>query len=502
MSAIAMTQERTIKLAELARAVPGCRVIKAGNAKVSGIAYDSRKVSAGDLFVAIRGFESDGHAYASNALKAGGVALALEREISEIPDETPRLLVPDGRTALALISDTFYGHPSGELVLVGVTGTNGKTTTTYLIDAIFRRAGLKSGLVGTIHCRVGDRVFEGPRTTPEAPDLQASLQEMLEAGASHAVVEVSSHALSLKRVLGCNFRAAVFTNLTQEHLDFHDDLNSYFLSKRSLFTENPHVASILNLDDEYGRRIASDAAGEIWGYGSGEDTIVRAENILISAQEVQFTLHHPQGRIEIRATLLGQHNVSNILASAATCLALGLSAEEVAAGVLSLESVPGRFEWINEGQPFLVVVDYAHTEDALARVLALARPITQGRLITVMGCGGDRDKKKRPRMGAAAVRASDLVFLTSDNPRTEDPMEILRDVEEGTNRVSGGKERSRTIVDRREAIRIAVEEAKEGDTVLIAGKGHETYQIVGIDRIPFDDRDEAREAIRNLGFGR
>ena len=236
--------------------------------------------------------------------------------------------------------------------------------------------------------------------------------------------------------------------------------------------------------------------------GPGKMQSFGAENILISAQEVQFTLHHPQGRIEIRATLLGQHNVSNILASAATCLALGLSAEEVAAGVLSLESVPGRFEWINEGQPFLVVVDYAHTEDALARVLALARPITQGRLITVMGCGGDRDKKKRPRMGAAAVRASDLVFLTSDNPRTEDPMEILRDVEEGTNRVSGGKERSRTIVDRREAIRIAVEEAKEGDTVLIAGKGHETYQIVGIDRIPFDDRDEAREAIRNLGFGR
>ena len=261
--------------------------------------------------------------------------------------------------------------------------------------------------------------LKGPRTTPEAPDLQASLQEMLEAGASHAVVEVSSHALSLKRVLGCNFRAAVFTNLTQDHLDFHNDLNSYFLSKRSLFTENPHVASILNLDDEYGRRIASDAVGEIWGYGSGEDAIVRAENILISAQGVQFTLHHPQGRIEIRTTLLGRHNVSNILASAATCLALGLSAEEVAAGVLSLESVPGRFEWINEGQPFLVVVDYAHTEDALARVLELARPITQGRLITVMGCGGDRDKKKRPRMGAAAVRASDLVFLTSDNPRTE-----------------------------------------------------------------------------------
>lgn len=502
MSAIAMTQERTITLAELARAVPGCRAIKAENIRVGGIAYDSRKVSTGDLFVALQGFKSDGHAFASDALKAGGVALALEREVSEIPDETPRLLVPDGRAALALFADTFYGHPSGDLVLIGVTGTNGKTTTSFLIDAIFRCAGMESGMIGTIHYRVGDRVFEGPQTTPEAPDLQASLQEMREAGASHAVLEVSSHALSLKRVLGCDFKASVFTNFTQDHLDFHNDLNSYFQSKRSLFTEIPHVASILNLDDEYGKRIASDAVGEVWGYGYQEDAKVRAEDILISAQGVKFTLHHPHGKIGIRTSLLGRHNVSNILAAAATCLALGLSAEEVAAGVLSLAGVPGRFERVDEGQPFLVVVDYAHTEDALARVLEFARPITQGRIITVMGCGGDRDRKKRPRMGAVAIRASDLVFITSDNPRSEDPTVILREVEEGIYRVPGGKERSRSIVDRREAIRTAVGEAKEGDTVLIAGKGHEAYQIVGLERIPFDDRDEARKALRSLGFGR
>ena len=497
-----MADRKAHPFLDLARTVPHASVRGGEGLEVSGVAYDSRRVAPGDLFVAVRGYQTDGHLYAAQAVRAGAAALALEREVEGIPATAPRLMVRSGREALALLADAFYGHPSGALSLVGVTGTNGKTTTAFLIESILRASGRRTGLLGTIHYRIADRVMEQPRTTPEAPDLQAFLSEILEAGGTHAVMEVSSHGLALDRVKGCEFSAAVFTNLTQDHLDFHGDMESYFLAKLGFFAEPAPGASIVNVDDPYGRRLAREARGALWRYGMEGEAEVSARSLSLSPDGMRFELRHPKGAARIETSLIGRHNVSNILAASAACLALGLSPDEVAHGVRSLPAVPGRFERVSLGQPFLVVVDYAHTEDALQRVLEFARPITKGRLLTLMGCGGDRDRRKRPLMAAAAVRASDWVVMTSDNPRTEDPAAILREVEAGVDHVPGGRERARPIVDRREAIRTIIAEARPGDTVVIAGKGHETYQIVGRERFPFDDRDEARAALRLLGYGK
>ncbi|MBI1724899.1 MAG: UDP-N-acetylmuramoyl-L-alanyl-D-glutamate--2,6-diaminopimelate ligase [Candidatus Tectomicrobia bacterium] len=499
-----MADRKTHSFLDLARTVPRASGRGGEGVEVSGVAYDSRRVAPGDLFVAVRGFQTDGHLYAAEAVKAGAVALALDREVEGISPEIPRLMVRSGREALALFADAFYGHPTGALSLVGVTGTNGKTTTAFLIESILRASGRRTGLLGTIHYRIAERILEQPRTTPEAPDLQAFLSEILDAGGTHAVMEVSSHGLALERVKGCEFSAAVFTNLTQDHLDFHGDMESYFRAKLAFFTEPAPGASIINVDDPYGRRMAPRARGALWRYrteGKAEAE-VGAENISLSADGMRFALRHPKGTARIETALIGRHNVSNILAASAACLALGLSADEVAHGVRALPAVPGRLERVNLGQPFLVVVDYAHTEDALQRVLEFARPITPGRLLTLLGSGGDRDRRKRPLMAAAAVRASDWVVMTSDNPRTEDPAAILREVEAGVDRVPGGRERARSIVDRREAVRAIIAEARPGDTVVVAGKGHETYQIVGRERFPFDDREEARAALLLLGYGK
>jgi UDP-N-acetylmuramoyl-L-alanyl-D-glutamate--2,6-diaminopimelate ligase len=498
-----MAEERTADLIELARAVSGARVEGAENVQVCGMEFDSRRAMAGNLFVAVPGFEVDGHEYARAAVDAGAAALVLEREVDGIPADFPRIIVPSSREAMALIADAFYEHPSGELALVGVTGTNGKTTTTFLIDAILGAAGRVTGQMGTIQYRVGSQVIENPRTTSEAPDLQFYLSQMLEAGASHAVMEVSSHALDLGRVLGCEFKAAVFTNLTQDHLDFHGDMERYFQAKLRLFTEMAPENSILNLDDPWGWKIADEAAirGAVIGYGMNEKADVRAEGLSISAEGMRFDLVAPEGNVPVESALTGQHNVSNILAAAAACLALGLTPAEVAQGIRELKSVPGRFEKVDLGQPFLVVVDYAHTEDALARILEFARPVTRGRVLTLMGCGGDRDKSKRPRMAIAALEGSDRVYMTSDNPRTEAPEAILKEVEAGADQVEGGRARSCTIVDRREAIQSILAEARSGDTVVIAGKGHETYQEIGTRRYPFDDRQEAKKSLQSLGYG-
>ena len=496
-----MTRNRTMELGELALAVPGARIAGEKNTWVSGMAFDSRRIMRGDLFFAVPGLNVDGHDFAASAVAAGAAALVLEHEVDGLSGDIPRIFVPSSREAMALLAGAYYGHPSGSLALAGVTGTNGKTTTAFLIDAILRAAGRTTGLMGTIHYRVGDRIVENPRTTSEAPDVQYYLAEMLEAGASHAVMEVSSHALAMDRVMGCEFAAAVFTNLTQDHLEFHGDMESYFQVKLRLFTEFSPGVSILNIDDPAGEKIAAAAGGEVRTFGLSGDADVRAEGLSISADGMVFDLVCLEGRERLETTLTGHHNASNILAASAACLVLGLSLGEIAGGAASLESVPGRFEKVDLGQPFLVVVDYAHTEDALARVLEFARPVTSGRLLTLMGCGGDRDKRKRPLMAAAALRSSDLVFMTSDNPRTEDPGAILREVEAGADLVEGGRERARAIVDRREAIRCIIAEAGAGDTVLIAGKGHETYQIVGDRQLPFDDREEAREALRLAGYG-
>ena len=480
--------------------MPGARGTGNFSAHVSGVAYDSRLAQAGDVFVAVAGFEADGHDFVWDAVEAGAAALVVERKIEGLPHDIPQFIAPSCREALSFIGDAFYGHPSGELALIGVTGTNGKTTIAFLIDSILRSSGRASGLMGTIHYRVGRHVFEEPRTTPEGPDLQHYLRQMVDAGASHAVMEVSSHGLALGRLLGCEFQAAVFSNLTQDHLDFHGDMESYFQAKQRLFQEFSPRHSIANADDGHGRRIAGEAQGEVWTYALDRGADFGVEDLSVSPSGMNFRMLSPGGSTKVSTALIGRHNLSNILAASAACLSQGLGLDEVAAGVGALQNIPGRFEKIDAGQPFLVVVDYAHTEDALARLVEFTRPITERRILTLMGCGGDRDRKKRPLMAGAALRGSDYVVMTSDNPRTEDPESILREMASGAALVPGSGGRWRRIVDRREAIRAIIVEARAGDAVLIAGKGHETYQILGRERAPFDDREEAREALRLAGY--
>ena len=495
-----VVSEKNASFEELTQALTGERGTGDFSALITGVAYDSRIVQPGDVFVAVAGFQVDGHDFAKDAVERGAAALVVERRIEGVPPEVPQFIAPSGREALSRIGDAFYGHPSGDLALIGVTGTNGKTTTAFLVDAILRSSGRRAGLMGTIHYRVGDEVFEEPRTTSEGPDVQRYLRRMVDAGASHAVMEVSSHGLSLDRLLGCEFQAAVFTNLTQDHLDFHGDMESYFQAKLKLFREFSPANSIVNVDDAFGKRIAAEVRGDVWTYALDTGADLGVEDLSNSSAGMCFQMLTPAGAVRVETALIGRHNLSNILAASAACLSQGLTPDEVAAGVVSLENIPGRFEKVDMGQPFLVVVDYAHTEDALARVLEFARPVTEKRILTLMGCGGDRDIKKRPLMAAAALRASDYVVMTSDNPRTEDPASILREVESGAALASGSDGRWRSILDRREAIRAIVAEARKGDTVVIAGKGHETYQILGTERTAFDDRKEARTALRLAGY--
>ncbi|MFQ5895993.1 MAG: UDP-N-acetylmuramoyl-L-alanyl-D-glutamate--2,6-diaminopimelate ligase [Nitrospinota bacterium] len=495
-----MSQVSAQRLSRLTGALPGAEVRGEGDPLVRGIAYDSRSLRPGELFVAVPGCVTDGHLFLREAAERGAAALVVEREAEGLgPGPPPRVRVPSSREALARLAGAFYGRPSGRLRLVGVTGTNGKTTTTFLLKSILRAAGREAGLIGTIEYHVGERRLPARRTTPEAPDLQGLLWEMAEAGASDCVLEVSSHSLELGRVQGCEFRLGVFTNLTQDHLDFHADVERYFAAKLRLFTELGAEEAVANLDDPYGRRVLAAARGRALSYGLSPEAPVRPEDVRVGAEGLSFRLLHPGGEVGLRSPLTGHHNVSNILAAAAAALALGVGEEEMARGVAALAAVPGRFEKVDRGQPFLVVVDYAHTEDALRRVLANARELTRGRLLTVMGCGGDRDRTKRPRMGRAAAELSDLVFITSDNPRSEDPGAIVREVEEGVRGTPGADHR--VEVDRRRAIARAVGEAGEGDTVLLAGKGHETYQVLEDRTIPFDDREEARRALAARGFG-
>ncbi len=470
---------------------------------IRDIAYDSRLVRENSLFVALKGMRADGHDFAGEALRRGASALVLEREVErlDIPPSVALIRVGDSRLALAIISDRFFGHPSGEIKLIGVTGTNGKTTTTHLLEAILQEAGRMTGLIGTIAYRLSGRELKAERTTPEPPDLQRMLRQMVEAGSGYCVLEVSSHALSLRRVDGCEFEGAIFTNLSQDHLDFHGSLESYLEAKRRLFEDFPLSWAVLNIDDEAGGRLAKSSKGKAITFGSSPAAMVRAEEVSVKASGLTFRLLLPGGSIEISSQLTGAHNVANILAASAGAWALGLELEEVARGVAALKAVPGRFERVDAGQPFTVIVDYAHTEDALRRVLSLAREITPGKVIAVMGCGGNRDRAKRPLMGRAAAELSDLLFITSDNPRDEEPVAIVADVEAGLTPDYRSLGRHLAIVDRREAIREAIARAQKGDCVVIAGKGHENYQLIRGRTIPFDDREVAREALRQRGYG-
>ncbi|MDH7499602.1 MAG: UDP-N-acetylmuramoyl-L-alanyl-D-glutamate--2,6-diaminopimelate ligase [candidate division NC10 bacterium] len=472
--------------------------------EIGSIHYDSRQVKRGSLFVAIRGFARDGHAYIRQAVEKGAIAIVVQSEHTLPPLSSPLTLlqVPDSRLALAQISANFYHHPSRRLRLIGVTGTNGKTTITYLIESIFSEAGNRVGVIGTINYRFGGREVLAERTTPESLDLQRTLWEMAEQGIDPVVMEVSSHSLELKRVEGCEFDLAIFTNLTRDHLDFHGDLDRYGKSKLRLFSglgRNHHKATrkraLVNLDDPFAQQVLQSTSVEAWSYGLGEDCQIRASRVEYFRTGMQMQIDTPQGTIQVRSPLMGEHNVYNILAAVGAGLWADLAVSQIVKGIGKLERVPGRWERVEAGQRFTVVVDYAHTADALERILKAARGLCKGRVITVFGCGGDRDRGKRPLMGEVAAKYSDYFLITSDNPRSEDPSAILSEIEQGVQRAYPGKGKYDKMIDRREAIARAIEMAEEEDLVILAGKGHEAYQILKDRRIPFDDREVARACL-------
>jgi UDP-N-acetylmuramoyl-L-alanyl-D-glutamate--2,6-diaminopimelate ligase len=480
---------------------------QSGDPGVTGVEYDSRRVKPGCVFVAMHGESSDGNRFIDQAIQAGAVAVVTDSAAEKPREGVGWALVPHGRRALARISANFYKRPAERIAITGITGTNGKSTTAFLVEAILTAAGRKSALIGTIEYHVAGRVLPAPHTTPEALELNRIFNEALGNGATEAVMEVSSHALAQERVFGVPFDVAVFTNLTRDHLDYHKTMEEYFAAKQVLFegcgTDAPR-AVVTNVDDQYGAKLAEfsrkkSAVVLKYGWERGD---LRAENVEITTRGTRFDLATPEGKIPVFSALIGRVNVYNILAAAGACYARGCKAEAIANGVGELACVPGRFERVDCGQPFTVVVDYAHTDDALRNLTALARELvsgaaTKGRVLTVFGCGGDRDRKKRPMMGEAAGRGSDFVVLTSDNPRSEDPLAIINDAVVGLQKT--GVKYS-VEADRRKAIALAIREARPGDIVLLAGKGHEKVQVTREGAAPFDDLEVAREALRAAGY--
>jgi UDP-N-acetylmuramoyl-L-alanyl-D-glutamate--2,6-diaminopimelate ligase len=492
-----------VRIGELADLLPQATLSGNPGVEINGIAYDSRQVQSGDLFVCIKGFNFDGHTFAEDALARGAVGLVVEQSSSVAPPsaEVPIIHTEDSRKALALLSAEFYGHPSRKLRLIGVTGTNGKTTTTYLIKAILAAAGHKVGLIGGIGNQVGGKLLPAERTTPESLDLQRLFNEMVIDGCDYSVMEVSSHAIELQRIAGSEFDIGVFTNLSQDHLDFHPSLQDYFETKARFFTAlnaastKDGKAAILNSDDQHSADIARQLSVPIMSYGTTPGATYRAEDIQIRPTGLSYRLVCPQGDFVVRLPITGYFNVYNSLAALATCVAAGLDLTQVIEGLAQAQAVPGRLEGIDVGQDFTVLVDYAHTPDSLENALKTVRGLTKGRTIVVFGCGGDRDKTKRPLMGEIAGRLADVVIVTSDNPRSEDPEAICEAVAHGLGRTIGDKP-FEVIVDRRQAIERAVEVANKGDSVLIAGKGHETDQVLRDRTIHFDDREEAARALK------
>ena len=465
---------------------------------VTAIAFDSRRVEPGAVFVAIRGQHADGADFAAEA--AGRGAALVVSESRPRPGAAGRWVrVGDARLALAELAAAFHGEPSRDLTVVGVTGTNGKTTTTHLLTAIFEAAGRPCGRIGTVAYRIGAAEAEAPHTTPEAPEVQGLLRGMVEQGAAACVMEVSSHALSMRRVDGTRFDAAVFTNLTRDHLDFHADMADYFEAKRRLFDMLPPGAPwVVNLDDPAGRRLAGMAGRPVTYAVADGRAEVRPERVASTREGTRLDLRTPGGRLRLRSPLPGRVNACNMLAAAAAALALDVPLPAIERGVAGLDGVPGRFEVVSSPDDDVwVMVDFAHTDDALRAVLGAVRELGAGRLISVFGCGGDRDRDKRPLMGAVAARLSDLVVLTSDNPRSEDPDRIIDQIRSGVVSTSGGDRGCRhlAIPDRRAAIERAIAEAEPGDAVVIAGKGHEREQVIGDAKLPFEDRVVAREAL-------
>src|SRR3989449_4699673 len=486
-------------MSELLAVLPEKRVIGEPPRSVSSIAADSRRVEPGGCFVAVPGFKQDGRRFIPEAVRRGATVVVTEGEpVAGL--SVAQVLVPSVRVSLARLAGAFYGHPSRHLTLVGITGTNGKTTTSYLIDALLRARGLATGVIDTIQYVLGDETRPASQTTPEALDLQSMLAHMRDHGVRGVAMEVSSHALALARADGLAFDVAVFTNLTQDHLDFYGTLERYRLPQRplvELLAESPETTrhAVVNGDDPVGATMASGLDVAVLTFGLGAAARVRAVEHRSALDGIRMAVETPRGRIALTSPLIGEHNVMNLLGAVATGLALGLEPSAIARALATVGTVPGRFEQVQAGQPFLVVVDYAHTPDALERVLTTARKLTRGRLGVVFGCGGDRDRGKRPIMGEIAARLGDRVWVTSDNPRSERPEAIIDEVVAGVRRTGAAASRYATEVDRAAAIRGALAWAEAGDTVVIAGKGHETYQIVGADVLAFDDREVARQIL-------
>jgi len=485
----------------------GCRVVQSFGdleSDIVGIAYDSRKVSRGDAFVAIRGLRADGNQFALQAIAKGAAAVV---SVSPPPAEAKAawIQVEDDREALAVLSSNFFDRPTTKLHAIGITGTNGKTTTAYLVESILKAAGHPAALFGTVEYRGPGFEYKAERTTPEAPELESLFRKVVDGGWKYAVMEVSSHAIDLKRVEGLRFDVAVFTNLSRDHLDYHKDMRTYFLAKKRLFTgldgKAPRVM-VLNRDDSQYAELAAIAPSNVISYGMDAGSDVRPSSFHLGWSGIDASFRTPAGDLTIHSNLMGKPNLYNISAAIGVAVGLGLSPDSIRAGIEQLPVVPGRFENIPTTEKFRVVVDYAHTDDALEKVLQTAREITPkpGRVIVVFGCAGERDRTKRPLMGNAAARLSDIAVLTSDNPRGEDQMAIIREVEAGMTTISGARYHS--IADRREAIRLALSSAAAGDTVILAGKGHETYQVIGNQTFDFDDRVVVRELLDELAAGR
>lgn len=490
-----------MRLEELFGSVEEKRIAGGRDLEVAGLAYDSRRVEPGCAFFCIKGLVTDGHLFIGDAVERGARVVVIEREPDEdIPADVTTVRVPDTRLALALCSSRFYGEPSRKLELAGITGTNGKTTTTYLVENIFIEAGRKTGLIGTVENHVAGAVEQVTRTTPESLDLQRLLSRMADGGVETVAMEVSSHALELERVSGCDFEVVAFTNLTQDHLDFHISLEEYFGAKKRLFQDpgfGEDRVAVVNSDDEFGRRLLADTSLRKVSFGLGEQADVRATGLSVSAGGNRFELAMKGGSFPVRTRLQGRFNVYNCLAAAAIAGELGAGPESIAAGLETLAGVPGRFENIDCGQPFTAIVDYAHTPDGIRSVLQAAREVAGGRVIIVVGCGGDRDRSKRPQMGRVAAEMSDVCVITSDNPRSEDPEAIIGMILEGI-RDDFDEGRYEVEVDRREAIRKAMSMALPGDLVVVAGKGHESGQIFAAGVVPFDDRQVVREFLTEL----
>jgi UDP-N-acetylmuramoyl-L-alanyl-D-glutamate--2,6-diaminopimelate ligase len=474
--------------------------------EIADLCDDSRKAAPGTLFIATIGGKTDGHRFAQEAIRKGAVAVVAERPAGEVPRGVVWVEVEDSRKALVRIAQRFFGCPERDLRLVGVTGTNGKTTTSFLAKAILERGGRERvGIIGTVLYDAGEGPEPASNTTPGALALRRLFRRMRDHGIGRAVMEVSSHALDQDRVAGCRFATAVFTNLTQDHLDYHGTMEDYFRSKQKLFLECLDGTAVVNIDDPFGARLAERLSGgspaRVLTYGLKPPADLFPSDLAIDRDGIRMRIEAGRERLEFFSPLMGRYNACNLLAGVGIGLSEGISPEEIVRGIERMRAVPGRFERIEEGQEFRVIVDYAHTEDALERLLEAAAALQPRRLLTLFGCGGDRDRGKRAKMGRVAARLSDRIILTSDNPRSEDPREIIREIEEGIaslSRETGKEYNYEVVVDRREAIERLLAVASGGDVAVIAGKGHEREQTVGSRTIPFDDREVARETLRKI----